>query len=389
MTRYNFDEIIPRRGTNSYKWDSSDDPEVTPLWVADMDFRTAPEIIRRIQKRVEHGIFGYTKVPAEYYESVINWFSNKHGWKIQKDWILYTIGVVPAISAVIKSITSPGDKVLVQTPVYNCFFSSIRNNGCIIEENRLIYKEDDNSYEIDFKDLELKAKDERVKVLLFCNPHNPSGRVWKMEELKRVSDICMRNNVKIISDEIHNELVYPGYKYIPFASISNLEEFLRNIITCVSPSKSFNTASLQIANIIAYDEEIRNKIDRAININEVCDVNPFGIEALIAAYNDSEDWLEELKAYLYENYLALKNFFENNLPMLKVTKLEGTYLAWINCKSLGLKSEEIAKILLEKEKVWINPGTIYGEAGEGFIRINFGCPRQLLLNALNKFKCLV
>lgn len=388
MSKYNFDEIIPRRGSNSYKWDTCDDPDVVPLWVADMDFKTAPEIIRRIQKRVEHGIFGYTKVPKEYYESIVNWFGRKHNWKIQKEWIIYTTGVVPAISAIIKALTTPGDKVLVQTPVYNCFFSSIRNNECLIEENPLIYNENDHSYEIDFDDLELKTKDERVKVLLFCNPHNPCGRVWKYDELKRVSDICLRNGVKIISDEIHNEIVYPGFKYIPFASINNSEEFLKNIITCISPTKSFNIAGLQIANIVAYDEEIRKVVDKAINIFEICDVNPFGVEALMAAYDAGEDWLEELKKYLYENYIALKNMVEKDLPMFKVTRLEGTYLVWLDCRTLGLKSEKIAKILLKEQKIWINPGTNYGDVGEGFIRINIACPRKLLLDSLEKFKYL-
>ena len=291
--KYNFDEIIPRRGTNSYKWDSANDADILPMWVADMDFRTAPAVTEVLKKRVEHGIFGYVRVPDSYYHAVIHWFGRRHYWKIEREWIIYTTGVVPALSAIIKALTNPGDRVLVQTPVYNCFFSSIRNNGCEIISNPLIYE--DNTYRIDFDDLEKKAADPKVKLLLLCNPHNPAGRVWSKQELIRIGEICLRNNVWVVSDEIHCELVFPGHTYTSFASLS--EEFRMHSVTCTSPSKAFNLAGLQIANIISADADIRRKIDKAININEVCDVNPFGVEALIAAYNEGEEWLEELKSY--------------------------------------------------------------------------------------------
>ena len=285
--RYNFDEIVPRTGTNSYKWDSAVDTDVLPMWVADMDFRTAPVIIETLRQRVEHGIFGYTRVPDAYYEAVTGWFERRHGWQIRKEWMICTSGVVPAISAVIKALTEPGDKVLVQTPVYNCFFSSIRNNRCEIIRTPLSYAHD--TFTIDYEDLEKKAADPKVKVMLLCNPHNPAGRVWTREELSRIGKICIRNGLIVVSDEIHCELVFPGYTFTPFASIS--EEFLRHSVTCLSPSKAFNIAGLQIANIVCYDENLRRKIDRAININEVCDVNPFGVIATIAAYNEGEEWL--------------------------------------------------------------------------------------------------
>ena len=253
---YNFDELITRRGTNSYKWDSAADADVLPMWVADMDFRTAPAIVDALHRRVDHGIFGYTKVQDEYYQAIINWFGRRHGWKIEKDWIIYTSGVVPAISAIIKAFTCPGDKVLIQTPVYNCFYSSIRNNGCTFAANPLIYGDATESetsvmkrYTIDFEDLEEKASDPAVKLMLLCNPHNPAGRVWTVEELSRIGEICLRNNVIVVADEIHCELVLGGHEYTPFASIS--EEFSRNCVTCVSPSKAFNIAGLQIANIVA------------------------------------------------------------------------------------------------------------------------------------------
>ena len=380
--KYDFDEIIPRRGTNSYKWDSAGDADILPMWVADMDFRTAPPVVEALRKRVEHGIFGYVRVPDAYYAAVTNWFARRHEWQIEKEWIIYTTGVVPALSAVIKALTAPGDKVMVQTPVYNCFFSSIRNNGCGMIANPLIYR--NGTYQIDFADLEQKAADPNVKVLLLCNPHNPAGRVWTKEEHTRIGDICIRNNVWVVADEIHCELVFPGHTYIPFASIS--QEFLMHSVTCTSPSKAFNLAGLQIANIISADTNIRTKIDKAINVNEVCDVSPFGVEALIAAYNDSEEWLEELKQYLFDNYNYLRAYFAEYLPEFPVSILEGTYLVWVDCSVLNQSSDEIIKTLLEKEKIWVNEGSLYGEAGEGFIRINIACPRQQLIEGLNRLR---
>lgn len=380
--RYNFDEIVQRRGTNSYKWDSADDADVLPMWVADMDFRTAPAIIEALQQRVAHGIFGYTRVPDAYYEAVINWFGRRHNWNIQKDWMIYTSGVVPAISAVIKALTQPGDKVLVQTPVYNCFFSSIRNNGCEIVSNPLVYKE--NTYVIDYEDLERKVADEKVKILLLCNPHNPAGRVWSKEELTRIGEICIRHGVWVVSDEIHCELVYTGYTYTPFASIS--EEFLHHSVTCISPSKSFNIAGLQIANIVSADEEVRRRIDKAININEVCDVNPFGVIATIAAYNEGEEWLLQLLDYLKGNYECMKTFCEVSLPNFPITCLEGTYLVWMDCRSLPYPSEELEEKLVKEEKLWLNAGTMYGAEGEGFMRWNIACPRAVLLKGLKLFR---
>lgn len=378
----NFDEIIPRRGTNSYKWDTTKEENVLPMWVADMDFRAAPVIVEALRRRVEHGIFGYASVPDTYYEAIINWFDRRHAWQIEKEWIIYTTGVVPALSAIIKALTSPQDKVLVQTPVYNCFFSSIRNNGCEVITNPLIYR--DGTYQIDFSDLEKKSADPSVKLLLLCNPHNPVGRVWTKRELNRIGEICLRNDVWVIADEIHCELVYPGYIYTPFASIS--PEFLMRSVTCVSPSKAFNLAGLQIANIVCANADLRIKIDKAININEVCDVNPFGIEALIAAYNEGKEWLEELKYYLWINYNYLKAYFSENLPQFPVTMLEGTYLVWVDCSVLKRSSIEIVHTLLAEERLQVNNGSLYGKNGEGFIRINIACPRQVLIEGLNRLK---
>ncbi len=383
--KYDFDEIIPRRHTNSYKWDGATDSNVLPLWVADMDFRTAPAITEALKQRVEHGIFGYTRVPDEYYEAVTAWFKRRHGWDIRREWMIYTSGVVPAISAIIKALTGPGDKVLVQTPVYNCFFSSIRNNGCEVASSPLVYE--DRTYRMDLEDLERKASDEKTKVMLLCNPHNPAGRVWTREELTAVGEICIRHGVTVVSDEIHCELVYSGHRHIPFASIS--DDFLRHSVTCVSPSKAFNIAGLQIANIIAPDETMRRRIDKAININEVCDVNPFGVIATMAAYNEGEEWLGQLLDYLWQNYLFLVEFCRTHLPDFPVARLEGTYLAWMDCRTLGIGSEELEQLLVGEAKLWLNAGTMYGAEGEGFMRWNLACPRSVLKQALARFKAFV
>lgn len=378
--KYDFDKTIDRRATNSYKWDSA--PEgVLPMWVADMDFRTAPAIIDALQKRVAHGIFGYTRVPDAYYDAVTSWFSRRHGWDIDREWIIYTSGVVPAVSAVIKALTVPGDKVIVQTPVYNCFFSSIRNNGCEIVSNPLRRTAD--TYEMDFDALERCAADPRAKVMLLCNPHNPAGRVWTPDELTRLGNICLRNGVTVVSDEIHCELVYQGFKYTPFASLS--DAFLHRSVTCVSPSKAFNIAGLQIANIVAFDNDLRSRIDKAININEVCDVNPFGVAATIAAYNEGEEWLNQLADYLYGNYEAMAEFCRRELPEFPITRLEGTYLVWMDCSSLGMPSDALEHALLDDARLWLNAGTMYGAEGEGYMRWNIACPRSVMLDGLNRF----
>ncbi len=372
-----FDKIIPRRNSGSYKWDSIPE-QALPLWVADMDFEVAPAIKQALKKRVDHGIFGYTQVDEGYYYAVISWFERRHGWQIERDDIIYTSGVVPAISCSIKALTLPGEKVLVTTPVYNCFFSCIRNQGCQLEETALV--KENNKYVIDWDDFEAKCADEKVTVFLLCNPHNPGGRVWSPEELARMGRICARHGVKVISDEIHCELVMPGYKFTPFAAVNELND--RISVTLNSPSKSFNTAGLQIANIICSDAEVRRRIDRVINIYEVCDVNPFGPVALKAAYNESEQWINDLCLYIAGNFEALKQYFAKHLPQAKVMELEGTYLAWVDISALGITSDEASNRILLDGKVFISSGTGYGADGEGYIRINMACPRSVLMEGL-------
>jgi cystathionine beta-lyase len=388
--KYNFDELVERRGTNCVKWDErpqvgerssgmSPSADVIPLWVADMDFKAAPAILEAVKKRAEHGVFGYNIVPESYYEAVISWFHRRHQWEIQRQWILYTTAVVPAMSCVIKALTMPGEKVLILSPAYNCFFSSIKNNGCEVLESPL--KAVDDSFEVDFDDFEAKCADEKTTLFLLCNPHNPSGRVWTREELQRMYDICQQHGVKVVSDEIHCELVMPGHQFVPFGTITD------DGVVMNSPSKNFNTAGLQIANIICSHPSWRRRIDRAININEVCDVNPFGIVALQAAYNESEDWIDELNQYLWGNYQLLRDFIVENLPQWKVCRLEGTYLPWVDISAMGITSQELCDRLLAEAKVWINPGTMYGpQTGEGYVRFNIAIQRSRLLDALQRIK---
>lgn len=376
-----FENLPDRRNSGSYKWDSNGYEDVIPLWVADMDFRTAPVIIEALRKRVDHGVFGYVKVPDKYYEVLIDWMSHRHGLRFTREDVIYTSGVVPAISATIKALTSKEKNgVVVQTPVYNCFFSSIRNNGCRRADNPLIKKETEPgkfTYLIDFEDLERKLAEPSTALLLLCNPHNPAGRCWNREELHRMGELCKKYGVTVISDEIHCELVMPGHRFTPFAVASDAES-----VTLNSPSKAFNTAGLQIANIIARNPEIRARIDRAINDNEVCDVNPFGVEGLIAAYTGGKQWLSELIDYLWDNNKYLCDRLLRELPWCSVTELEATYLPWVDVSALGMESEKIEEYLVEHHKVWINAGEMYGK--DGFIRINIATSRAMLSEGLNR-----
>ncbi len=381
--KFHFDEPIDRRGTSCVKWDESPSADVIPMWVADMDFPVAPAIHEAVKKRAEHSIFGYTIVEEDYYEAVISWFLRRHQWTIQREEILYTTGVIPAMSCAIKALTMPGEKVLILSPDYNCFFSSIRNNGCEVSETILV--KDGASFVVDWEDFEQRCADEKTTVFLLCNPHNPTGRVWSKEELERMNTICMKYGVKVISDEIHGELIMPGYLFQPFATVS--DACRQNSVILNSPSKSFNIAGLQTANIICSQPEWRRRIDRAINIHEVCDLNPFGPVALKAAYNESEEWIDELNQYLWDNYQALCQFFEKELPLCKVTQLEGTYLVWLDVTRYSNDVEKLCDDLLTRGKVWVNPGTMYGaESGKGYIRINIACPRSRMMEGLERIK---
>lgn len=373
--------MVPdRRGSGSYKWDSIPNPDMIPLWVADMDFKTAPCVIEALARRVDHGVFGYTLVDDSYYEALTGWFASRHGYDIDSRMVIYTSGVVPAISAIIKALARPGEGVIVQTPVYNCFFSSIRNNGCRIVESPLLRKDlspSEFTYRIDFDDLERKAADPANTLLLLCNPHNPAGRIWSREELAKAAGICRRHGVRVVSDEIHCELTMPGLAYVPYATVDP------SGVICLSPSKAFNTAGLQIANIVCPDDSVRRAVDRAININEVCYVNPFGIAALKAAYTpEGAAWLDALRGYIAGNYELTREVITRELPGCPMATLEATYLPWIDVSALCIPSEELEERLKTEAKVWVNCGEMYGRGG--FIRLNIACPRQRLREGLER-----
>ena len=383
-----FETIVERRGTNCVKWDKV--PEgVLPMWVADMDFETAPCVQEAVRKRAEHGVFGYTAVPASYYESVCNWFAERHGWRPDPSWIIYCPGLVPAMSACVSAFTEPGDKVLIMSPVYNCFFSSIRNYDCEVMDVPLLTVIENGvpHYEIDFDGLERAAKDPKVKMMLFCSPHNPAGRVWSRSELERVGRICLDNGVVPVSDEIHCEFTQPGVKFTPFASIS--KEFENACVVLNSPSKAFNIAGLQISNIICANPKLRARVNKAVNVNEICDVNPFGVLALQAAYTpEGLEWLMGLNGQLALNYRRLRELFGKEIPECPVYRLDGTYLAWLDIKavcfnadgSLRMSAVDVEKSLIDVEKVKVSNGVMYGQ--EGFLRINMGCPHTMLEDGL-------
>jgi len=383
---YNFDQCPERKGTESVKWDLY--PGTLPMWVADMDFRIAPEIQKALQKRLDHGVFGYELIPDDYFGIMSQWFATRHGWEgIARENIVPTTGVIAAYSAAIKAMTVPGDNVLVMTPCYNAFFPAIRNNKCGQLESPL--KFDGKHFIVDWDDFEAKCA--QAKVFLLCNPHNPVGRVWTREELLLMAEICRRNNVFVVSDEIHCELTYPGHDYTPWATLP--EQYVKNSVSCISPTKAFNIAGIQIANIFASDPAILAKMDRAINDNECCDVNVFGVTALKAAYSAGGPWLDQLRNYLYHNARTVCCFLEDEIPGVICPPLEGTYLMWLDCRC-ALKpgeplegfSERLAKHLREKHGLVLSTGTIYGAAGEGFERLNIACPRTRLLDGLTRLK---
>ena len=382
MTACDFDKVVDRHHTGSNKWDShatADAADMIEMWVADMDFKTAPVIIDALQKRVAHGVFGYTYVGEDYYEALCAWFEKRHSYPIDPSMVIYTSGVVPAVSAVIKALANPGDGVILHTPAYNCFFSSIRNNGCRVVESPLLRRDMPDGrmrFEMNFEELERLAAIPDNKLLLLCNPHNPTGRVWTAAELSSVADICRRHGVRVISDEIHCELTMPGFDYNPYGLIDD------QAIVCSSPSKAFNTAGLQIANIVAPDASVRRRIDRAININEVCDVNPFGVTALIAAYNHGDRWLDALREYLAGNYDLLHGFFKAELPGYPITALEATYLVWVDIKASGMNGDEIERRMTDDCHVRVASGSIYGN--DSFIRLNIAMPRPVLKDALSR-----
>lgn len=380
--KYDFDKTVERRGSYSMKWDEDARSGELPLWVADMDFETAPAIIEAVTKRARHGIYGYVEVPLRYYQALTRWFLTRHSWQIDPAHVLYTTGVVPALSAALHACTKPGDGVVLLTPVYNCFFSSVRNTGCRLVEVPLIYHRGDGSYSIPFETLSETLSRPDVQALVLCNPHNPCGRIWNPDEIMRIAETGASAHVTVISDEIHCELTRPGLEYTPFAP--SAQEVGCSWIALNSPSKAFNTAGLRQANIVCPDASLRSRIDRAINDMEICDVGPFGVDALIAAYESGADWLDALRGYLWDNFALVQERFSSELPECVISPLEATYLPWINVSPLGLSGNEAAGLMRDEARVRVQGGETYGAAGHGFFRLNIATRRAIVQEALDR-----
>lgn len=385
--KYDFDEIIERRGTDSIKWskkllkENFGGEECIPMWIADMDFLAAQPIRDAIAERAQHGIFGYGHKSDEFLEAAVNWQKKRNGWDIDKDWILFTPGIISALSFIVETFCNPGDKVIIQSPVYYPFANIINNNGCHIANNPLLLN--NGKYEMNFSELEELAQDSRTKLMILCSPHNPVGHVWTEDELKRLGEICIRNNVLVITDEIHSDLIYQPNRHIPFGKIS--EEFKMNSIICTSPSKTFNLAGLQLSNIIIPNERLRKELNNKLLTIDI-DPSSFASVAQIAAYNQGEQWLEQLLVYLQNNLDFIDRFVKERMPRVKLIKPEATYLAWLDFSDYGLTDHELQELMQKKAKVALDDGYIFGAGGEQFQRINFACPRAILEKALESIK---
>ena len=397
--KYDLEKLIDRDGTYATKWETYTEGNksgsissigtdlqgdgLLPMWVADMDFKTAQPIIDALTFRAQHGIFGYTLASENYFQSIINWFESRYGWKIDKEWIIPTSGVVPAIQFAINTFCSRGNAVLIQGPVYHPFYRVIKSAGCHVVSNSLIHSSD--GYKMDFEDLEEKVKDKNIKLAILCSPHNPVGRVWSREELRTFGKICIENGVLIIADEIHCDLVAPEVVFTPFLKVNEL--FLPNTIVCTAPSKTFNLAGMHLANTIIADEHLRKDYKNYMVVNSVAGgLNPFSLIAAEVAYNKGGDWLEQVLIYIWANYEFLKEFIDKYLPRIILTKLEGTYLAWVDFRCLNLEPQSLEDLIQNKAKLLFNQGYIFGDEGIGFQRINIACPRKVLELGLWRLK---
>lgn len=382
---YNFNQIIDRKNTNSVKYDLTQQifgaKDIIPMWVADMDFATPPFIVDALQKRLDQHVFGYTIRPESFNQSIINWMDKMHGWKIEKEWIKFTPGIVPAVNMSVIAHTNPGDKILIQTPAYHPFFPAVTDHERVLLFNELQQNRHGN-YEIDFSEFENKLKE--AKLFILCNPHNPVGRVWTLNELKKMGDLCIKHEVIILSDEIHSDLIMPGYKHIPIASIS--EEIAQITVTHLSPSKTFNIAGLATSFVVSKSENLLNSLQKQIDILHLGMGNIFGAVALEAAYTNGASWVDDLNIYLAANMAYIDNFLKENLPQIKLIKTEATYLLWLDFRDLGMKEADLKKFLIEKAKLGFNHGSMFGSGGEGFMRMNVGCPKSTVVKAMNQLK---
>ncbi len=385
---FDFDSVIDRHNTNSMKWDFTDSffsmKGLLPMWVADMDFRAPGSVIDAVKKVAEHGIFGYSGIPDSYYDALIQWMEHRHRWKIKREWSVFTPGVVPALYMLVRAFTQPGDQVIVQTPVYYPFFSAVQNNNRELLDNPLQLK--DGRYFMDLHDLENKLTP-RTKMLILCNPHNPIGRVWSEQELYDLGELCLKNNILVVSDEIHEDIVYPGFTHIPFHSISR--EFADNCVVCTGASKTFNLPGLQVSNTIVSNRDIKERFQKEVQSCGIFSPNIFGIAATEAAYRHGEPWLTALLGYLKKNFAFLKEFAAQRIPGLKVTELQGTYLAWLDFRDCGIPPDKLGTFVREDAGVGLEAGIIFGCKAEGFERMNIACPRSILEEALLKIESAI
>jgi cystathionine beta-lyase len=398
---FDFDKLVEWRGTDSYKWDVKEGE--LPMWVADMDFETAPCVREAIEKRAAHGVFGYNVVPKEWYDAYQNWWETRHHFKIEKDWMIFCTGVVPALSSIVRKMTTVGENVLILTPVYNIFFNSIVNNGRNVVQCPLRYRPEgssiktvagygetvggvaaDQEYVIDFTALEAALSNPQTTMMILCNPHNPVGRIWSREELAKIGELCKKHHVLVVSDEIHCDLTDPGKEYVPFASVS--EACRENSITCIAPTKTFNLAGMQTAAVFASDPVIRHKVWRGLNTDEVAEPNTFACGVAVAAFTKGGPWLDALREYLSENKRIVREFLEEKLPMVHLVPSEATYLLWLDCRNYTKNSVELAEFIRKKTGLFVSDGAEYGKAGEPFLRLNVACPRERLTEGLSRLR---
>jgi cystathionine beta-lyase len=378
--KYDFDIINNRRNTNSMKWEVGENE--LPMWVADMDFQTAPAVIEVLNQRVRTGIFGYTVIPESWKEAIQNWWSRRHNFSIEKDWLIFCTGVVPAITCAVKRLTNIGDNVLVQTPVYDIFFHSFENHGRHVVENKLKY--DGEKYSIDFDDLEEKLSRPLTTLMILCNPHNPTGSLWSKEDLMKIGELCSKYHVVVVSDEIHCDLTDPGFEYVPFASVS--KTCANNSMTCIAASKAFNLAGLHSAAVIIPEEALRNKMERGLNSDELAEPNAFAIDATVAALTEGEEWLGELRTYLEKNKRLVEDFLKKELPNVKMVSSHATYLIWLDCRNVIGDVIELCRFIRDETGLYLSEGSKYRGNGNQFIRMNIACPAKQLEDGLIRFK---
>ena len=377
---YGFDSVTDRRNTGSLKWDVKENE--LPMWVADMDFKTAPCIIEAVKKCADHGVFGYSVIPDEWAQSYIGWWKTRHGLDISPEELIFCTGVVPAISSCVRKLTTPAEKVLIQTPVYNIFFNSIVNNGRYVIESPLVYE--NGVYSVDFEDLEKKLSDPQTSLMILCNPHNPVGKIWDAATLAEIGKLCKKHGVTVISDEIHCDIAEPNKGYVPFASVSDV---CREIsVSCIAPTKCFGIPGINSAAVMIPDPKLRHKVWRALNTDEVAEPNSFAVAATVAAFTNGGDWLDSLREYLFENRRRAEKFIEENIPGISAVKADATYLIWLDCRSLSCGSEKLGEFIRSETGLYITPGAEYGAPGEGFLRLNAACPKSVLDDGLNRLK---